>query len=507
MLNNCGLKALQNLTEVKSVSMFTLIHLARDNGITLYLCRVEPEDLMKVPRPAIFHQKDHFVYVENGEAMPEGEYDGYVLTQHPVNEPLPHTLGKRIMGSKNAGGIAGIIGPIATGLAAAVNPLLGAAVGAGLGAARASGAFGDQGKGEWWRVATGGLSGFTGASAPAISALSAAAGEIPSAIKTGNWMAPIGAGLGQYGANVFAGGAVPAFQSASGGLLNKLGAGFQGGTGAVTNKINSFIGAKGPIGGGTEIARTAIGTPSGYSGSVTIPGLGSTSLNTAQRLAGGATGASGSSFGGFGGLFGTGGSTNLLGAAASALLPRPQLEGNALDNYSRAAQSLGIQNYSALPSATRSQLNEYVSLPLDQLAQKFYAPDDKGLRILEEEQQKQVDALMISYAKHGQDPYTSTDAQQRLTELNRQYDQAKAEYQQQVQNQAMNQAIQFKQQMLQNALAQNSFDYETAMELATYIGRDQELRYAMEAQDHRALQDVLAQIFSIGQRSSFSTLR
>ena len=156
-----------------------------------------------------------------------------------------------------------------------------------------------------------------------------------------------------------------------------------------------------------------------------------------------------------------------------------------------------------MPNATRAQLEEYVNTPLDQLSQKFQTTDDMGLRQLEESKQKEIDALMSSYANYGQDPYTSTQAQQQLTEINRQYDQAIAEYQQQLQNQGMQQAIQFKQQMLQTSMQQGNFDYEAAMELATYMGRDQELKYAMETKNHEAMQDVLADIFSIGQLKTY----
>ena len=83
-MSNCfGLKALERITELKEVSMFTLIHLAKDNGLNLYFCKVEPDELVKVSRPAIFHQKNHFVFVDFPKAIKEIQEKGssLLLTQ------------------------------------------------------------------------------------------------------------------------------------------------------------------------------------------------------------------------------------------------------------------------------------------------------------------------------------------------------------------------------------------------------------------------------------------
>lgn len=111
---NCGLLALEKIVSLKSTSMFTLIHLAKDNGINLYFCKVEPEELVQVTRPAIFHQKDHFVFIEDGKPLPPGDYDGYVLTPKPLHEPLPYSLAKKIRGQKSGGLLGGLFGGISS---------------------------------------------------------------------------------------------------------------------------------------------------------------------------------------------------------------------------------------------------------------------------------------------------------------------------------------------------------------------------------------------------------
>jgi hypothetical protein len=105
---------------------------------------------------------------------------------------------------------------------------------------------------------------------------------------------------------------------------------------------------------------------------------------------------------------------------------------------------------------------------------------------------------MTGYANAGIDPMNSSDAQARLTDINQSYDQAIAEYQQQIQNKAMEQAISFKKDMLSSAMQQGQFDYESAMELATYIGRDKEMQWALENKNYEALQGVLGEIFTLG---------
>lgn len=529
---NCGIVALEEIKPVKSVSMFTLLHMARDNGINLYFCKIDQNQMMDVVRPAIFHQRDHFVTVKDGEVFPEGEYDGYVLTPKPINEPLPFSLAKKITGKGSSA--KKLIGPIVTGVASVINPFLGAAVGAGFGYK----AYKDSGSKEWWRIplgaATGYLQGIPGGSTfgignAALAGGLAAAGEVPGAIKTGNWLAPVTAGLGQYaGANLI-GGIQQGVSSAAPGLLSKIGGGVQGGVDFIKGGVQSLAGGgQAPGGGGIESASTALGsssasTPAGYSGTYGIPGIGNkvvglpggvtpagfTAENAASLAASGFTQpatAAGSGTSAFSDVFkkllpgGTSGSNPLkwLGAAASTAIQPPQLQTNTPENYSKAAEYLGIDQYKALPQATRTQLEEYVNTPLDQLAQKFYTPDDKGIRRLEEAKQQAIDSLQTQFANYGQDPYTSSDAQKRLNDVTTQYDQAIAEYEQQLQNQAMQQAIGFKKDMLSKAMEQGSFDYESAMDLATHIGKDQEMRYAMETKNYDALQSILAEIFSLG---------
>src|SRR3990167_3442770 len=402
MSNCCGLKALERIIELKEVSMFTLIHLAKDNGLNLYFCKVEPEELVQVARPAIFHQKDHFVFIENGEPMPGGEYDGYVLTSKPLHEPLPFSLAKKVRGSKK-GGFAKILHPIAIGLASVISPVLGRVVGAGFGGARAGGAVGDEGKGEWWRIGTGAISGGLGAKSPGLTALSAAAGEVPRAIKTGNWMGPIGAGLGQYGANVFSGGLGQGIANAPVGtsVLGKATAGIKGGVNAITSGVQRLAGGtpSATPAGGVQIAPNAINTEGlGYTDSfrltgalpgrtpagsmLNLPGIGAVQ-SSAAKIASGVGSSVSSSGSGFKDILGLGlTGAQLLGMGATTLINPPKYESNIGDNFSKAAEYLGNDNYSALPKATRSQLDKYTNMSLQDLSKEFYAPDDKGLRTL-----------------------------------------------------------------------------------------------------------------------------
>jgi hypothetical protein len=527
-MSNCGLESLKQMAELKSVSMFTLIHLAKDNGINLYFCKADPEQFMQVSRPAIFHQKNHFVFVENGESMPAGEYSGYVLAPKPINEPLSHSLARRIRGQKKA---SSFLGPILTGVASIVNPMLGAAVGAGFAGYQASKAPGGLGK-NWWQIPLGGATGYLqgvsggttfGMNNAMLAGGLAAAGKIPEAIKTGNWMAPIGAGIGQYMGAQAIGGAqsgLSAAQAAGQGIFGQIGGAAKGAIGAFTGGGTQGTPGVKAAGGGVEIAGKGVlgSTPAGYGGSYTVPGIGNQVVGLPGG--GGPAGFSSGAFGFAGGaaapsaamtapasgalsgtlsklLPGMGNQSGMswLGQAASALLPPPKAPSMS-DSYSKAARYLGNDNWNALPTATREQLNKYSNMSINDLSTEFSQGNDKAINDLERQRQQAIDGLMTSYANYGQDPYTSTDAQQKLTEINRQYDQAKAEIIQQGQNQAMNQAIDFKKQILQQSIQQNQLDYQSFMELAQLHGMDEQARYAMESRNYEAMQEVLARIFT-----------
>lgn len=524
-MSNCGLKSLEQMAALKTVSMYSLIHLAKDNGINLYFCKAEPDQYMQVARPAIFHQKDHFVFVANGEPMPAGEYDGYVLTTKPINEPLSHSFAKRIRGQKNT---LTALSPILTGVASFVNPVLGAAVGAGLAGYNASKAPGGLGK-NWWQIPLGGATGYLqgasggttfGINNAALAGGLAAAGQIPSAIKTGNWMAPVTAGIGQYIGAQAIGGAQQGFdaaQAAGQGFFGQLGGAAKGAINTITGGAQKLAGGGGTPGSGVEIAgKSAVGaTPAGYGGSYTVPGIGNNvvGLPGGGGLAGYSAGALGLAGGGGAAVATPGAASSgfdlgklipglsgqsplgMLGTVASALLPPPKAPSMS-DSYSKAAQYLGTDNWNALPTATRNQLEQYVNTPLDQLATQFTQGNDKALNDLDLQKQKAIDAISTQYANYGQDPYTSTQAQQQITEITRQYDQAKAEVQQQIQNQGMQQAIDFKKEILKQSISQNQMDYTSFMELAQLYGMDEQANYAIQSKNYEAIQEVLARIFT-----------
>lgn len=74
-ITNCGLIALRQLTDMKNVSMRSLISIAEDNGIKLYPYRQMPGVHSYIVLPAIYHANNHFIYVEK-----ESDLEGYDLT-------------------------------------------------------------------------------------------------------------------------------------------------------------------------------------------------------------------------------------------------------------------------------------------------------------------------------------------------------------------------------------------------------------------------------------------
>lgn len=79
-MTNCGLIALKNLTDLKNISVRTLLNIAEDNGLKLYPYKVKVKDLHLVPLPAIFHAEDHFIYISKPEEFDANlKYTGNVL--------------------------------------------------------------------------------------------------------------------------------------------------------------------------------------------------------------------------------------------------------------------------------------------------------------------------------------------------------------------------------------------------------------------------------------------
>jgi hypothetical protein len=242
-MDNCGLKALSNIKDMRGVSAFTLIHLAKDNGLDLKIFKVKEKDLPLVHRPAIFHSDNHFTYVKNGEALPKEDWSGYVLTQKSIGQPISHKDAKAIVGEDP---ITAIVAAVVKFTAAVVVPaaIKGAAVGAIGGGI--TGAISGQGfaqgalNGAKFGAITGGvtgglgnISGFTGAGG---NTLGQTIGGVGKAIEKGSAAfgrlglptqgAIVGAGVGASGLAGGGGGLKGAAKGAVGGF--GIGAGISG---------------------------------------------------------------------------------------------------------------------------------------------------------------------------------------------------------------------------------------------------------------------------------------
>lgn len=100
-IDNCGLVALKNLSELKVTSVYSLINIARDNGLKLYPYKVPVAKLSSVPFPAIFHTENHFVYVDSKEEFDKKlKYTGNVLlTKKTQFSKISISKQKEILGS------------------------------------------------------------------------------------------------------------------------------------------------------------------------------------------------------------------------------------------------------------------------------------------------------------------------------------------------------------------------------------------------------------------------
>jgi len=106
---NCGLSALNKVSDLKKVSMSTLIGMAKDNGQEVYGYKVPIKDLKSVPFPAIFHSENHFDYVSSAKELnPKIKYSGNVLlTQKSDYTAIKTSELKNISGETWAAVVAG----------------------------------------------------------------------------------------------------------------------------------------------------------------------------------------------------------------------------------------------------------------------------------------------------------------------------------------------------------------------------------------------------------------
>lgn len=87
---NCGTIALAKLKSLESISIGTLIALAKDNGLILFPYQVDLSDLQNIPFPSIVHYQNHFELIDSKEELNKSEYilTGIFISEHILNFPL-----------------------------------------------------------------------------------------------------------------------------------------------------------------------------------------------------------------------------------------------------------------------------------------------------------------------------------------------------------------------------------------------------------------------------------
>jgi len=557
---NCGLEALSGMMNLPNVSMYTLIQLAKDNDLNLYLCKVDLDKLHTVKRPAIFHANNHFVLGESGKALEPAEYTGWVLSTKPVGLPLPHSLAKQIVGSKKGGDI---FGPIITGIASIINPFLGAAVGTAFQGYKVFGGPGvTPAKGEWWRIPIGAATGYLGGvSKPIFGGISNAvlsgglnaAAELPGAIKSGNYLSPVLAGLGGYAGQKFTSGAAAGLAGAGVGIGAKISGAFQGGLQGLGIGGGGSSASSGGAGGLASIS----GTPQGGTGSTgalsrqlgtgafgsslapyTVPqnvlsggtqlsagGAFNSLLPSANKLAsgsgyqnlvnqstqaaqtpfptttGGNTGTNNNMLQSIFGKLNTGDLLKGGLALAAGSLGKPEQPSYDVNSYyDKAKQLLGE---TTLPQVTQNQLNKYLTMSIPDIKNELMTPNALNAAQLELDKKYQASLtdVLRAAANSGQSLETSSDVQRQYQEINRQWADAKANLQAQLEQQAQVQAIGIQQWALEQSIQQGQFDYTAAMKLAEFYGVADQLKYTMANNDYQGFQTIIAQMLGMNPAS------
>lgn len=510
---NCGIDALLKVTKLKNISMFTLIHLAKDNGLDFYFCRVDEDKIPLVVRPAILHSDEHFTLIKDGEAIPEGKYSGWVLTPKPMGVPLPYSLAKQITGGKKGGWarsfIPTILGFVSNLIIPGSGLLIGAASNIGmdqyaksnhpeqlgqpgqpldiLGAGLAGAASGAASQGA--------IAGFKGASNLAGSTLGSKIGGAATGALTGI-MHPIASNplFGSNAAGLFPGGASGAANAASG--IGQTGTGSTGALSGGTQPAMSLINGSTGNAAGQQLTAQNLATNS-LRTTMTNP----SSLIPASVSSGGSTAAKT----GIGSIFGGDTGKTLLKAGAGLIAGQigkpPAYEPDSMAQFDKASQYL---QGAKLPSATNQQLNKYLGMSINDIKSDLTNPNaaNSALLELDKKYQSYLADVQRGAAQAGQSIETSSDARKQYDEVNRQWADARANLQAQLDQSATQQAVGIKQWALEQSLQQGQVDMHSALELAAMVGRDEELKQTIARDDYEGFQKLIQELLSMGEGSA-----
>lgn len=555
---NCGLEALSKVGNLKNVSAFTLVHLGRDNGMNLQVFKVlKDEDLVRVVRPAIFHQKDHFVYVGKDEVLPKGEYTGHVIGLTPLGRVISLSESKFITGGKNfftgqnkdgeqkSGGalqviatvVASVGGFLIGGPAGAV--AAGSAVNTGYGAVvRAQnpaelGEPGDLGK-IGIDAVVGGATGLGVGGGAAGVAAGGAKQSIPTAVSNfskgafqaiSHPISTVANGLDVGAAGIAGAGSpanIAAFNAASGGASNAAGAS-SAGINAGANAVKAFSSPSlasqtASFGGGVSNSFNAAGgvsalpqnigtfTPSSFvnnaafdTSQFTLP----PNLQTGAAKVAGAAPQVTSGGGGFGGAIDKAISSNPIGSAATLAgavglfgSKAPAYEdATPTENYSAVSQFLGPN---ALAKSTDDQLTSYINTPIEDLAKTFTSNSTRVSDAINKSYDNQKQGLVHQFAQAGQNLSNSSELQQKVSELEQKRSTDLSNAALEVQNAGVSQAIQVKQQALSQGMQSGQFNQALAMQLANLTGDQQNLQYAIANNDYQSFQQIMGKLLTMG---------
>lgn len=525
---NCGLQALSKLGDLKNVSAFTLIHLARDNGQTIQVFKVlDNKDLVRVIRPAIFHQKDHFVYVDKDEPMPQGEYTGFVLGPVILGRVVSLAEAKFITGGKNFftgqnkdgeqtghGALIDIIAAVGSIITA--NPLTGAAIEAGGSAIERAQNPAQLGSPyNPLSIATDAVKGFAIGSGAAGGAQGVAAGgssqTLPAAVTnfgkgafqgvTQSFSHPIATSAN--GLTIDAGSNLGAQSVASGinpGLLSQSAnsgiSGVPAGYGTLSNGAGAATGATN-IGGYTGAGATFnpnfnlsefSNLPSNFQGAVPTSGASGTATGLLDKVGG----AIGNSFNS--NPIGT--ITTGIGALGVFGSQPPAYSGaSPIQNYTTTSQFLGPN---ALTQPTNDQLSTYISTPIEDLAKTFTNNSTRVQDAINQSYDNQKQSLVHQFAQAGQNTSNSSELQDKVSQLEQKRSTDLSNAALEVQNAGVSQAIQVKQQALSQGMQAGQFNQTLAMQLAGLTGDQQNLQYAIANNDYQSFQQIMGKLLTIG---------
>ena len=119
---------------------------------------------------------------------------------------------------------------------------------------------------------------------------------------------------------------------------------------------------------------------------------------------------------------------------------------------------------------------------------------NRSMLELDKQYENYLAQVQRAAANYGQSLQTSSEAMKQYQEVQRRWADAKANLWAELEYKATQDAFNIHKWSLEQSIAQGQFDVTSAMKLAAMMGRDEQLKAAIQQQNYELFQDIIANI-------------